>query len=406
MEVQCRPGFAFGAARAPAATETAEGKDPTVDPVKHVYDMYLGMLSGGSSPEYAAQTIRQLVTDTSVVDAALERYQVVRENLIQVREPEALVDRRRLQPWYWGPREGDRYWNALRDHLEQTGFDPAALASVDAASTKVVAHLPPPWEPQFSGRGLVLGYVQSGKTSNFTAVIAKAADAGYRLVIVLAGMHTNLRQQTQRRLQEHLCDLEPSSWHLLTRTDADFGDPGVADAFLSRGDQRVLAVVKKNKTRLTNLINWLASASPHARENCPILVIDDEADQASVNTRDPDDRATINRLLMELLAQPRIAYVGYTATPFANIFVDPTIPEDLYPRDFIVDLPRPPTYFGPERLFGREPLSEEEMESNGTIDGLDAVRLIPDDEISHLRPPRRKADHASWVPEVTPSLRA
>src|SRR5262249_36228963 len=109
--------------------------------------------------------------------------------------------------------------------------------------------------------------------------------------------------------------------------------------------------------------------------------------------------------LLRLLERPRIAYVGYTATPFANIFIDPSVPQDLYPRDFIVDLPRPADYFGPERLFGREPLSESERNEGRVLDGLDVIRTVSLDELKDLRPPSKKADRAGWDPEVTGSLR-
>ncbi len=376
-----------------------------MDPIQHVYDMFVGLLRGGNSPAQSEEALRDLVKDQDAVTEAVARYKKIAENIITAREPDSLVDKTKLVPWYTGARPGDLFWPALHNKLEAGGFDEDSLNSVDAASTKVVAYLPPPWQPQFSGRGLVLGYVQSGKTSNFTAVAAKAADAGYRLFIVLSGLHNNLRRQTQLRLQDQLRDLDKSRWHELTSDVADFGVPGNADVLLSQNDLRILAVVKKNKLRLENLIAWLSSASDAARRNCPILVIDDEADQASVNTKDPEDRAVINKLIIALLAQPKVAYVGYTATPFANIFIDPSIPEDLYPRDFVVDLPRPADYFGPERIFGREPLTEEEYESGVAADGLDVVRYVGDAEVRDLRPPRKKADRALWDPSVTASLR-
>ncbi|MDT5014775.1 MAG: hypothetical protein QOD39_935 [Mycobacterium sp.] len=375
-----------------------------MDHVQHVYDMFVGLLRGGNSPEQAETVLRGVMGDQTTVDAAVERYREIAENIITAREPDTLVDKSRIVPWYTGTRPGDIFWPALRDELARSGPGKDALRSIDLASTKVVAHLPPPWRPEFSGRGLVLGYVQSGKTSNFTGVIAKAADAGYRLFIVLSGIHNNLRRQTQLRLDAQLVGLNRSRWVELTSDTADFGTPGNADALLSQNELRVLAVVKKNKMRLQNLVDWLASASAAARRNCPILVIDDEADQASVNTKNPDDRAAINRLVLKLLAQPKIGYVGYTATPFANIFIDPTIPDDLYPRDFVVDLPRPADYFGPERLFGREPLTEEEHDLGAGVDGLDVVRYVEDDEVRDLRPPRKKAERAVWDPVITPSL--
>src|SRR5262249_52528168 len=142
----------------------------------------------------------------------------------------------------------------------------------------------------FDSRGLVLGYVQSGKTANYSAVIAKAADAGYKLIVVLAGVHEALRVQTQRRLDREIVDLTPITrqmWHSLTSDEADFriGSISKPDAILSgQVETRAIAVIKKNSPRLQKLINWSKRASPAVLASCPMLVIDDEADQASINT--------------------------------------------------------------------------------------------------------------------------
>src|SRR5439155_13488398 len=136
---------------------------------------------------------------------------------------------------------------------------------------------------------------------------------------------------------------------------------------------------------------------------CPILIIDDEADQASVNTAKPDRLpTTINRLIREIVnGAPKAAYVGYTATPFANVLIDPQDYADLYPRDFIIDLPRPDTYIGPEAIFGREPL---EFDAEGVDDdGHDFIRAIPVDEIDGLRP-RGSSTRHEFEPEITESL--
>ena len=120
--------------------------------------------------------------------------------------------------------------------------------------------------------------------------------------------------------------------------------------------------LKKNAAVLRRLLRWLTRARTEVLSSCPILVIDDEADQASVNAAAADARRTsVNNLLVQLLRMlPKAAYVGYTATPFANLFIDPSVPEDLYPRDFIMDLPRSANYFGPEQIFGRQRLNEED----------------------------------------------
>ncbi|MGA4814634.1 Z1 domain-containing protein [Pseudomonas aeruginosa] len=132
------------------------------------------------------------------------------------------------------------------------------------------------------------------------------------------------------------------------------------------------------------------------------MIIDDEADQASPNSHPkPDERTKINELIVQLLADlPKAAYVGYTATPFANLFIDPSLPEDLYPRDFIVDLPRGKGYFGTEQLFGRAPLDE----TDDPVDGLNVIRLVPEYEATQLKPPSRD-DRFTFAPAITPTLR-
>lgn len=372
-----------------------------VDATGVAYDMFIGLLRAGRTPEDAEVSMRAILPNEHVVQAAIQRFRDLTNKIVKAREPHTMRNSEFLTPWYTGARPADVFWPQLRVELKAS-LDEAAIESVDSASTKIVANLPPPWQREFSGRGLVIGYVQSGKTANYISVIAKAADAGYRLIVILSGIHNNLRKQTQRRMDRQLVELNKSSWFQLTDEEGDFGNPGNADALLAQDSLRLLAVVKKNKSRLENLTDWLASASAGAKSHCPILVIDDEADQASVNTSE-NERTTINELILKLLSEQKMAYVGYTATPFANIFVDPSAPEDLYPRDFVVDLPRPIGYFGPERLFGREPLTEEEAEEG--VDGLDMILTVPDVEAQALRPPRKKEDRPSWEPYVPRSLR-
>ena len=310
-----------------------------------------------------------------------------------------------LSSWYPGPSPEDRFWPALRRLVTDRGWTTEAVDSIDQTSTKVVSLLPPPGLGSFDTRGLVLGYVQSGKTANYSAVIAKAADVGYRFFIVLSGVTNPLRRQTQIRLERELVNLNRQDWHPLTTAGEDFrlGAAGNADAFLTdHHAHRVLCVVKKNPAVLRRLLRWLKSANKDVLGNCPVLIIDDEADQASVNGGGSDDRRTaINRLILDLLSSlPKAAYVGYTATPFANILIDP-MANDLYPRDFIVNLPMPGGYFGPERIYGRERLTLDEPEDS--FDGLDMIRIVPTIETSGLKP-RGQNDRATFEPELTPSL--
>lgn len=362
------------------------------------------LLRMGRGMEEAAATLRSTGMFPDLVDRAVEHYHEIAMGVREYRDPPTLEDPGRVpQPWYLGPQPDDLFWPALERYLStKPSWQGDPLKALDRASTKVVSYLAPPWAKSIRTRGLVLGYVQSGKTSNFTAVITKAADAGYRLFIVLSGVHNNLRRQTQLRLNEQIVDLNPLSWVSLTTEHADFGRPLRALPLLAQPGLRLLAVVKKNRKRLDNLAAWLDDAAKASiLERCPILVIDDEADQASLNTKkEEEERAAINALVLGLLALPKVAYVGYTATPFGNLFVDPSIPEDLYPRDFVVDLPRPPNYFGPEQLFGRPRLTPDEPEDTGH----DMIRIVPDEEVASLQPPRRPPDHDSFAPSVTPSV--
>ncbi len=373
-------------------------------------DQIIGGMKMGKTPEQSAADLIHMGIDQRTVEAGLERVLERARNARALRIPESLVDPKSLtRPWYAGVTAGDRNWPALRDALRADGLPSVAVDSIDQASGKIVGLLAPPWTSPIRTRGLVLGYVQSGKTSNFTAVIAKAADQGYKLFVVLSGIHNNLRRQTQERLDEQLVQAGSakwgqSTWIPLTSLHADFGrqipDP---DALLTVADRSFLCVVKKNTRRLENLVTWLESASSATLNACPVLVIDDEADQASPNSaREEDERTRINQFLVRLLGLPKAAYIGYTATPFANLFVDPKFPADIYPRDFIVDLPRPAEYFGPERLFGRNTI---EVDEELPDDGLDMIRRISDEEVRALQPPRSRKDNIAFRPTVPESLR-
>ncbi|HET8722289.1 MAG TPA: Z1 domain-containing protein [Nitrospira sp.] len=340
--------------------------------------------------------------------------------------------------WFvdWNPSTG-YYWRRLRTYLLDTvGRGERDIESLDDSSDLVLSHLEDPREggpDRFRVQGLVLGYVQSGKTANYSALIAKAADLGYKLVIVLSGIHNALRQQTQRRLDREL-GISPEGvglpevgrrWISLTTSDLN-GDfrPGTLNANVIQGNELVLAVVKKNATVLRRLAEWMGSAAP---AELPVLVIDDEADQASINTggnrlpieeladltpEDTDDvpdeqelsPSAINAMIREVLtAFGRVSYVGYTATPFANVLInheaiDREVFEDLYPRDFIVALPQPAGYVGAETLFGREAIYGE---LDGSA-GLDIIELVPEDEIELLLPGAGEAD--TFEPGIVPSL--
>jgi hypothetical protein len=349
------------------------------------------------TPARAAAELRRYGVPDEIVDELVERYERHVGVVKEVRSPSYMQSGERMT-WYAGPRPNDPCWPKLASLLKGLpGFDDGAIRDLDNATTRIVSLLEHPATLDFKTKGLVLGHVQSGKTSNYTGVIAKAADRGYRLVIVLAGVHNELRRQTQDRLIAQLIDPNPELWHQLTDPDQDFRPTANAPAYFAKySRQKVLCVVKKNAVVLRKLIAWLGEASQQL-ETIPALVIDDEADQAGVATK------TINPLIRSLLdVLPRVAYVGYTATPFANLLIDPSS-DDLYPRHFIVDLPKPDNHFGTESIFGRDPLDGEDP-GDYDDEALDMVRTIPDDEVPFVRP-ATNADVDTFMPDIRGQLR-
>ena len=296
-------------------------------------------------------------------------------------------------------------WDLLAARMKDDKLSLEAIESIDQAATKVVANLGDPFIDKIKKKGLVLGYVQSGKTANYQATIAKAADEGFRFFIVLAGIHNNLRSQTQERLDRDVIGsgYPGGSWQWQTLTDIerDFGAPTGKNLILGDSNYRVMIVMKKNASRIRRLLAWLDTQPDGTLERCPTLIIDDEADQAGINTAAHLDQvSTINGLLRDLVAKlPSARYLGYTATPFANLFIDPRVEDDLYPEDFIIDLPRPTDYFGAERFFGIDTVDDDERVE------VDLTRYVPDADEGAVTPPRGKDARQAFDPELPDSLR-
>lgn len=291
--------------------------------------------------------------------------------------PWLLARKSEIDPFYF-----DRY----RQYLPTLNMTPAVIATLDRVTDEVLDMCgDPSLAGQWKRRGLVVGDVQSGKTATYTALTCKAADAGYRLIVLMTGTLENLRRQTQQRLDEGFVGLD-SSEKLQKAQIAKNNAVGVgvidnrrvAGVFTSRSkdfskvllnslgfrldafQEPVLLVVKKNARIIENLHSWLEgyNAGPDGRIGAPILLIDDEADSASINTADPSrDPTAINRRVRQLLQLfHRSTYVGFTATPFANVFVDPDtedemLGDDLFPSDFIYALEAPSNYIGAQVIF-------------------------------------------------------
>ena len=291
------------------------------------------------------------------------------------------------------------FWNRYRAHVEAT-LPPRVVNEIDESTSDILSLLEDPnrhgaWRRQ----GMVVGHVQSGKTGNYTGLICKAADAGYKVIVVLSGIHNSLRAQTQLRLDEGflgyarpygddrperspigvgLIDMTPIADSVTTREQrGDFSKAKAQGFQIHAGGRVLLFVVKKNVSVLKNLVEWakLSAKKPLGDGrtvvgDVPLLVIDDEADQASIDIKyqafdeetgkpDPEhEPARINGLIRRFLETfERRAYVGYTATPFANVFIHPDAATrefgpDLFPKHFIVNLSAPTDYFGPAKVFG------------------------------------------------------
>lgn len=393
------------------------------DPARVRFQLLISRWDAAEGGDWVSGTRPHGTDRRTLVYERLELSETARERLDQVfpRDPSAVVIEGvegDWKPWYSADRQTERdfYWSAYSGLLERNGWEAQPLARLDTATTAVVRRLADPtWAERYQSRGLVVGYVQSGKTANFTGVVAKAIDAGYRLIIVLTGTVEILRKQTQRRLDMELVGVEnilggidENDAAQVAETDYHADQDWLDDHFLRHnvaihtlddvptirrlstfnGDYRNLqqglstldfraghelaekgrplyepvnlfrsavrlAVVKKNSTVLQKLVDDLGRIHADLGE-IPTLIIDDEADQASVNTKkqknptaEEKERTAVNKRISDLLKLlKRAQYVGYTATPFANVFVDPDDSEDIFPKDFIVSLERPDGYMG------------------------------------------------------------
>lgn len=291
------------------------------------------------------------------------------------------------------PRDNKSAWVLYKNHLLDQGFKKNVVDSIEKSSIKILKRLSSNTVNSSPIKGLVIGNVQSGKTSNMAALMAMAADWGWNLFIVLSGTIENLRQQTQTRLLNDLNFPGNLIWrgieHPAKKTslgqrtqDLHFEDDSL---------ERYFTVCLKNSGRLRKLIQWLQS-DPNKQKQMRILVIDDEADQAGINTADITDitnneRKTINRLIVNLVNGKNekseeinshyraMNYIGYTATPYANILNEHG-EESLYPRNFISALGVSKEYFGPQHIFGVD---------SGDYDGMNIVRIIDEQNLERIK---------------------
>ncbi|MCK9503695.1 MAG: Z1 domain-containing protein, partial [Porticoccaceae bacterium] len=285
------------------------------------------------------------------------------------------------EEWVHKREIGSIYADAYADYLRSQNWHPTVINTLlNDDGSKILGLLQDPTsEGAWNRRGLVIGHVQSGKTANYMGVIAKAADAGYKFIIVIAGIHNNLRKQTQERIDEGFIgrSSDPSNRMnigvglnegyphpaTLTNINDDFNENTAARMGWQLNDfsKPIILIIKKNVHTLDALHKWLKAMNARGDgriSDVPMLMIDDEADNASINTNKEDIQPTrTNAAIRTILGLfTKSCYVGYTATPFANIFInpdayDPDAREELFPKDFIYSLDAPTTYFGPDKVF-------------------------------------------------------
>lgn len=305
-----------------------------------------------------------------------------------------------------------KFWPRYQQYLEEyKGFPSKTLIEIDNTTDDTLDHLHNPKSKEdFDKRGMVVGHVQSGKTANFSGLICKAADVGYKFIIVLAGIHNSLRSQTQIRIDESVLGYDNQHYktnkemkyvgvgnfvdtrskavaHSITTSQSDF-NTATANSIGINFDtnEPIIAVVKKNASILEKLTQWLESQANEIEagkkfiSKKPLLIIDDEADNASLNTNKEDlDPTRINSQIRDILTLfKKRSYVGYTATPFANVFVQLN-EDDLFPRNFITNLKAPSNYIGPDKIFGFDTDNEDDTNTLPIINTIsDYDDALPD----------------------------
>lgn len=352
-----------------------------------------------------------------------------------------------VEPWLNDEKANINFelWNRYKLYMSKN--DPSfPVNDLDDFTDKILDKcVNPKKQGSWDRRGMVVGHVQSGKTSNYVGLINKATDAGYKVIIIIAGTISSLRRQTQERIDSGYIGRNSSAFirekenkivgvgnytigtdiYSLTSAYYKSGDEGDFNQAIAKrlnipiGKNPVVLVIKKNKSILENLIDWFSNdvnakvvdGTPKLFD-VPALIIDDEADAASVNaSRDINDIKTINRLIRTLLnIFNQNTFIGYTATPYANLFISQDyneeqttvvknktykIGEDLFPRDFIINIKAPTNYIGAAKIFGYENANSEL-----TKEPLDIFREIDDYDPPFFRTINR--ENKDILPEYLP----
>jgi hypothetical protein len=282
-------------------------------------------------------------------------------------------------------------WRLYRKGLLEKGWTTDSVEGIEESSFEILKMLSQNTLNSGPVKGLVVGNVQSGKTANMAGLISMAADYGFNYFIILSGMIENLRQQTEERMFEDVAKSGNLNWQIVKNPKPhrvyNLADKMENLDLSESSNKRYMSVVLKNSSRLENLVKWLYS-QPNKAKQLKVLIIDDEADQASINTKkiseeEAEERSKINAQLIKLvhgynnLKLKASNYISYTATPYANV-LNESGDETLYPNDFIMALTPSPDYIGPRQIFGlKEPESHANLEITRSISNYD-VELLND----------------------------
>ncbi|MGK5684013.1 Z1 domain-containing protein [Actinoplanes sp. URMC 104] len=398
------------------------------------------MVPGPDGAETSSGTIARRLAVAKALELSPAAEEAIRA-IIPLHSEGIINISRKFEPWYdeARPQRSSLYWDDYEKYLAEVKKWPtSSIITLDRSTSSVVERLTDPTRAEVKQtKGLVVGYVQSGKTANFTGVIAKAIDAGYRLIVVMTGTIEILRAQTQRRIDMELIGVEnvlagqdPTDPDVAKGLDYQQDEDWIAEKFVRHSEialnqpgvariRRVtthhhdykslpqgmsqlryerhdktkplnapenlfhvdayVVVVKKNPAPLRKLIKDLRPLQTMLNE-LPALIVDDESDLASIDTTDPKkskDRTTINKLITEMMRiVPRAQYVGYTATPFANVFIDPDDDSDLFPSDFVLSLPRPDGYMGVQEFHDVDRDWENVQKTVATSNELAFIRSV------------------------------
>ncbi len=358
-----------------------------------LYNHALDLILKGMSPEI----IKPPIFKVEYIEEIKKRLRVEREVITEAH----VLGRNDDEYWYSPSNFRTYYWKEYKNKLIEKNFPDISIENIDSSTTKILKLMSHPELPSFKKHGLVMGHVQSGKTANYTGLIAKAIDCGYKNIIIFSGIHNNLRDQTQKRIEEDLFlfnnDKQELNIHYLTKQgDKDFDDSQHTSIFLNTNPK--IFIIKKQWKVLEKLINWFSSFEQEILANYPTIIIDDEADNATIDVSkdsnydeeyyeiEDDDPSLTNQYIRTLrnLFQ-KVCYVGYTATPFANVLIDPfeeheEYGEPLYPKDFIIALPKPIGYSGTDELFPT--LTNAELTADH--EPYDHIYLINENDHNHL----------------------